>query len=206
MESTVTFQLPAPFDQIVELGAQLDRGDRQISWTIREPGKIAGNAFVYAWFDVTERQPMKGEPLWFAATRRRGENHMRESFTDKGREHLAAIVLPAIARYGFDRLWTEIHSAASAGVDYSGRIAAAEAALAWFRTASDLAEMHGLGLLDFKPPTKRADGRGYRVKVYGHDGHTDYVDVVADAYLGDEKIGYLVRYGEIVPIDPDPSW
>jgi hypothetical protein len=188
----------------VQVGAYSSYGKRQLSWSIDQPGEIARNQFAYAWFDVTEREPWKGEPLWLSATRRMPtDTTARTSFTDKGREAVAALVLPVIARYGFTRAWIDAHG--QRGNPAADRDAADEARrhAAWWTQKAELAEWHAEGLLSFRPvdPDPKSYASRYpTVKVVPRwHGGSPWEEVTAEALMDGERVGWITKDAQLVP-------
>jgi hypothetical protein len=199
----VTLTLPAPFDQ-VDIGAHLDRGRRSLTWRLEGPGQIVRNGYEMAWFDVTERDPFRGEPLWLSATRRPlgRSNYGRQGFTDAGRKALSEFVLPVIARYGFDRAWTELHRTKAAKIVEAAAAGEQEAlwVAGWWRTQAELAHMLADGLLRFEV-VDETYGRWPTVAVMDRSGRRDRQDVVAAAMLDGEQVGWMTRHGDLVPLE-----
>lgn len=192
--------LPAPFDTL-HWAASIEHGRRMVY--TRQPlagGELARNQFVTAWFEITEWNPWKGEPLHLTATRRTGESYARQGFTDTGRERLARIVLPAVTRYGFDRWWNELHRNLRVSIADCDREAGRIANVAeWWRLRADLASMHAAGDIELRgvehdwryphPTTLLAD-------TYGR---CERVDIAAEAWCRGERVGWLTSRGELVP-------
>lgn len=199
----MTLVLPAPFTGC-EIGAHLEHGRRQLTWRIEGPGQLARNGFEMAWFDVAERDPFRGEPLWLSATRRPlgQESYGRQGFTDRGREHVAHLVLPVIARYGFDRAWSEAHQAKAHKIIDSAKAGEAEAlwVAEWWRAQADLAHMLADGALRFRA-CEQGLGRWPTVAVMDRAGRRDRRDVVAAALLDGEQVGWMTRHGDLVPME-----
>jgi hypothetical protein len=199
--------LPGPLADVDEkdTGAWLEYGRRQVTWTLRGPGKWHLNSWSYAWIDVHEERPFAGEPLSLWATRRIDDSASRVSFTDKGRAAIKAEVLPVIARYGFDRLWMELTAAKAAASDFDRPIREAEARVEWWKMKRDLGEWMAAGELQFighdTDPVTGGHGE-HRVRIardYHHGGfETDAT--LARAMHGGEHVGWLLRGGEVVPL------
>ena len=203
IDHPATLTLPAPFTDC-EVGAYMEHGRRQLCWRLEEPGQLARNRYVMAWFDLSERVPFKGEPLWLSATRRLpGDSYARQSFTAAGRDAVAALVLPAVMRYGFSRAWTEAHGAKAArSVDSAQRaVDDARARARWFEECAELASMHAAGLLEFRPvPDAPLGQRAQTVALIGSDNRRSFDEVAAEAVLPDgERAGWLTRRGDLVP-------
>lgn len=196
----MTLALPAPFDDLGRVGANVDGRRRTIGWLFLNDMTIARNACTWAHVTVEEMEPMRGEPLRLLAHRRTpGETH-RGSFTDAGRERLRAAILPPIARYGFDRLWCELrHRAAVRGSAVSR--APAERARAhadWLDRQADLAEMYELGVVDLRPTGAMAERRPV-LRGPMDDGWTDETPI-ARAMVDGTQVGWLTSRNVLVPV------
>lgn len=199
--------LPGPLADVAEsdVGAWMDYGRRQVSWTLRVPGKWHLNAWTFAWVDVKEERPFAGEPLSLWASRRLEDSSSRVSFTDKGRAAIKAEVLPVIARYGFERLWMELTAAKFKRADHDKAISEAEARVEWYKMKRDLGEWMAAGDLQFiGHDTDPVTGghREHRVRVareYHHGGYeTDAT--LARAMHDGEHVGWLTSGGDVVPL------
>lgn len=187
-------------------------GKRTISWTIAEPGEWHRNRFSMAWLEVSEREPWRGEPLWLSAYRRPVDSTLaREPFTDRAREQLAAEILPSIARYGFSRLWVDLHRQAGrsdpAAVDRArqameAQIRRAEAELEWHRLTAELHDMHADGLTDLDPLPRSHERRETRVAVVPrYRGDSPVQPVVARVLVDGEQVGWVTDHGHLVPLE-----
>lgn len=202
--------LPAPFDT-VEPGAHMEHGKRLLSWTLTGPGNLFRNRYAIAWVEISEREPWRGEPLSVWATRRVDMSAARMSFTDPGREAVAALLLEPVVRYGFDRLWVDRHGAGQKPSDALDAAARARREQVWWETKADLAEMHGKGLLSFRGCHTGADGvweaewvrRGradsQRVVCEWGGNRNGWEEVSARVFLGVEPVGWVTRGGDLIP-------
>jgi hypothetical protein len=133
------------------LAAHTTNGRRVLCWTAPGPGRWHRCGFDRAWVEVTEQQPWRGEPLHLTAYRRLpGTITTRERFTARAQTALAAEIVPAVARHGFDRLWLPLHRRHDRQALHD-RAAQAEREAAWFRYRAELAELHAAGLVTFEP-------------------------------------------------------
>jgi hypothetical protein len=196
--SSAALTLPAPFDQ-ADLGAWTSYGRRQIALTLTTPGTLHRNAYVYAWIEVHEQVPWRGEPLYLTAQRRTDEAHSRESFTAAARDAMHATLVPVIARYGFDRLWLAVHRTRTSGAD--ARALEARRVAAWWDRAGELERCHADGVLDFRP--RDGDDR-IRCCSAGRLGDPEYEVMAAEALLHGERVGWMTRSGRLVPLDEAP--
>lgn len=196
-----TLTLPEPFAS-ANAGAHTEYGKRKISWTLAEPGEIARNGYQIAWVEITEREPWKGEPLWVSATRRPPgtEGWSRVRFTDKGREAISGILLPLVARYGFTRLWLDLHRTKHTAGDHAQAIAEAQRVVDWHVACRELTDMHAAGVLDFKPADPKLLAQRYTVPVAAAYGSgRDWEPVMAQAFLDGESVGWITSRGQLVP-------
>lgn len=196
----MTLALPSPLAGATAC-AGTSYGKRSINWTISEPGEWHRNRYSMAWVEVTEREPWKGEPLSLWPTRRPPDATLaRESFTEKARAAIQAEVLPIISRYGFSRLWVDLHRVRrTADMDTAVNRAAAE--LDWHRQQRDLHEMHQAGDIEFVPLAIER-GREQRVAVvprYRGDSSTNAVH--ARAIVHGEQVGWITDHGDLIPLE-----
>lgn len=194
--------LPAPLAG-EPVGGYVQHGYRYLSWGPLPAGEYARNRWAMAWVEVREDRPWKGEPLWLTAYRRPpGHSLTRVPFTDKGRAALHAEVVPAIARYGFDRLWAEARSTRSA-VELAERNASdARVEAAWFDAKATVESMLADGMVEFRP-VEGPDGRPLTVRVVkAHSQQRRTWDfVAAEALVAGERVGWVTREGDVVPED-----
>lgn len=186
--------LPEPIGlPSTERGAWICYGKRKVSWRVVEPGVLHRNAYEMAWFEVVEREPWRGEPLWLSGTRKVGES-WREPFTTKSIEKFSKELLPAIAKYGFGRLWTETHREKPDRTE--PEIQELEEAVRFHREKAELEEMHRAGLLEFLPlpQDKRLPSVGVP-----HLGRTSWDRVVGRVMLDGELVGWVTEDSHIVP-------
>jgi hypothetical protein len=185
-----------------------DYGRRSISWTLRPPGGVLHrNTYCWAWLTVREDVAWRGEPLHLLTERRAEEHTMRDNFTSKGREALAAEILPPLARYGFDRLWTQLHRlrVRPDGATRQAESLAADAK--WWAHAAELQQMHADGALEFIPlPRLEIGKREPMVRIPVKPGyHSSFATPACKALLGDEQVGWMTTEGEIIPLDHTPG-
>lgn len=208
--------LPAALDgAAVSCGTSY--GKRTITWTIAEPGEWHRNRFSMAWLEVSEREPWRGEPLWLHASRRPVDSTLsREPFTDRARDLISAEVLPGIARYGFSRLWTELHRRAGrsdpeaverARKAMEAQIRRAEAELEWHRLTAELHDMHADGLTTLEPlrtgmarTVAQRDERRVAV-VPRYRGDSSVQPVVARVLVDGEQVGWVTDHGHLIPLE-----
>lgn len=190
--------LPGPLTG-AEPGAWFEYNCRVVSWTVPTPGVWHRNSWVFAWFEVKERNAWYGDALWFGGQRRHGDiTSIRTGFTDRGREAMSREVLPVIARYGFDRLWMELRQVKAAAERFDRPIREAEAAVEWWRMKQDLAGWMAAGDLTFEPVR---DAREHRIRVCCSYRQYDYKAAGARAMLDGAHVGWMTRDGELVPKD-----
>lgn len=192
--------LPEPFAS-ADMGAHTSYGRRQVCWNIAGPGELFRNRYERCWVDVEEREPWRGEPLWLHATRRpqADASWQRVGFTDRGREALAALLLPLVARYGFSRLWLDLHRLKG---DQGAReaMARAEREAMWWMHRSDLQAMHAEGLIEFRPHRDPDGCRPLTVPVLSaHHQPPSYENVAASAVVDGEQVGWITTTGNLVP-------
>lgn len=202
----MTLTLPVPFAEC-RPGPYFEYGKRTVCWSLKAPGVLHRNQFSMAWFDITERQPFKGEPLWLTATRRPPDaNHARVPFTDPARDALSRTLLPVVARYGFDRWWTELHQAKTTAMADSNERGRAHAlqVVAWYDVQAELVAMHAEGLLELRPLTteqaSRGHGNGYTVDIPQSRGTTTCSQRAGGSlWLNGEQVGWLGTDGTLLP-------
>ena len=202
------FAAPAPLDAATSVGAWTEYGRRKVSWSIIAPGVFARNNFAMAWIEVVEDVPFRGEPLSVRAQRRIDEHSPRESFADTARTRLVEAIVPAVARYGFDRLWTEVHRGRHRPSGSGRAVARAEAVLAWHRNQVTLVEMHADGLVTFDRvgfhegtawTTTQRDSPGLQ-RAVDHDGRVGWQAVIARAVANGEHVGWLDGHTRLIPL------
>lgn len=192
---TLALELP-PEMAGATVAAHLDRGRRSISWTLTTPGQVHRNTYRWAWIDVTEQKPWKGDPLWLSASRRVDEGYHRQPFTDAARTALHRRIVPQLARRFGDE-WDRLHRAAvkpsTVAVEHARRT------LAWAEQAVELNEMYRAGHLTFRPVQETSIGRAPSIAV--PDRHRFHVEAAAAAYHDGEHVGWMSRSGELLPLD-----
>jgi hypothetical protein len=192
--------LPEPFAS-AEVGAEVEYSHRKVGWTLYGPGDIHRNRYEIAWVEIREDRPWRGEPLYLSATRRPpGTSYSRVSFTDKARDQLHAELVPVVARYGFTRLWSELHAAKATAVRDRSAAAEARRIARWWDTKGDLAEMERDGVLEFRPlrvePYDRTPRQ--RMPAQNPSGMT-WEEVTAEALHDGHRVGWVTRTGVVIP-------
>lgn len=185
-----------------ERASIFEHSRRVISWSTMKPGEILRNSFQAAWVEVWEMEQWKGEPLWLGASRRTSNSsYVRSGFTDRARKTLHEVIVPAVARHGFGRLWEQ-------GFDpvkgYSDRqLDEAEKYLLWCQQRRELEELFREGMIELRPVSRQANGRTHQqVSVYhGIRTNGSLQSVSAEARLDGEQIGWLTDRGVLVPLD-----
>jgi hypothetical protein len=191
--------LPAPLDEATDAGAWTEYGKRTICWTLGGPGTFRRNAWVFAWVQVTEQEPWRGEPLWLSAERRIVDaSHLRQPFTTAARAALSDAVLPVVARYGFGRLWLELHRTRT--TDAAKAAERARIIAAWHDARETLHQMHVDGLVDFHPIERDHYGRPPAVRVVGWDGRLTAEPAAARATVHGEHVGWMTDRAVLVPL------
>lgn len=204
--TTLTLPLPEYLNDAGTPTAHIEYGCRHIGWTLTDPGELHRNRFTWAHIGVREGVEWRGEPLYVTTQRRTSDtSYVRTSFTEAARVRLQAEVVPVIARYGFDRLWTELSRDISGF--RSATAARAEAAEArrvadWWDLKAEVTEMHELGVTELKLIEKDPHIRTAQVRVaHPHGRGTTYEPVVAEVVANGERVGWMLRTGGLVPND-----
>ena len=198
---TASLVLPTPLTG-ADVTAYVEHGRRVVCWTVRGHGSWHRCSWAWAWFDITEREPWRGEPLWLSAQRRVRESDMRSSFTPKARDAIAAEVVPVVARYGFGRLWLEVRRGAADGGAARRQAVRAETEAQWWRMAADLADWHAGGRLAFEPvPSPRLGERALSVAVLAEHDHRRPRTCLARVFMDGEQVGWVTDSGGVVPLD-----
>jgi hypothetical protein len=197
--------LPAPFDTAAPYAA-LEYGHRCVSLTLHQPGTIARNQYAIAWITVRELQPWRGEPLQVLTERRRTMDAQRESFTTAGRQAVAAMLLPAIARYGFDRWWTDNHRRKIEDHDRcADQAGAARRAAAWWDQRAMITRGYAERYLDTRPiPAYELAGRRELTqRIVAADGRLIREPVIARIVMASdgEPVGWMTKAGDLIPDD-----
>lgn len=184
----------------VEASASMAYGKRTLCWTLREPGMIYRCRYAYAWIEVTEQQPWKGEPLHVSCTRRAGETSVRSMFSDGARKTIASEVLPALAR-DFGTLWVDRHRAGTRDLDE--RVDEEKRRLAWWEEAAWLADAHLNGRIEFRPVEEPEDSRERRIRVCSDSTPAGITSegVLASAWCDGDQVGWMTRHGMLIPAD-----
>lgn len=195
-------ELPAPYADATAT-ASTQHWRRRVSWTLYEPGELHRNKYAYAWVEVAEREPWKGEPLRVIAQRRLTANGQRSGFTDLATKAIAAELLPIIQRYGFTRLWLETRQA-KAYREINAATGNAERLTretAWWKQKAELAELEADGVLDFRPIVPPPGERLERIENLDSTGRYDQSRKAAEARCMGELVGYMTDTGELLPPD-----
>lgn len=108
---TQTLELPAYLDG-AEVFAGAYSSGRQITWTLKldEDRKVLGNKAAWAWFTVQEVREHANEADRAYGQRRITDHGERLGFTDAAAARIRTDLLSAVNRYGFDRLFRELHA------------------------------------------------------------------------------------------------
>lgn len=176
-------------------------GCRELIWTIVGPAELHRNAFERAWIEVTEGEPMKGEPLWDRAYRRTDPRSMRERFTDRAQKLIHGELIPKIAR-DFGERWERAHMPAASPESFREAAEAERTRVRWYERAAELTEMYSMGLLQVRPPEipDRFTCLANQVRILRqYDRGSGTTDRAGDCYLDGELVGYLTRLG-VVPV------
>lgn len=198
-----TSRLPAPFNEACDVGAHTSYGKRVITLRLDQPGNLHRNQYNMAWFDITEREPWRGEPLWVTTQRRTStESWLRQPFTDAAARRIQADLLPAIQRIGFNTAWLALHRAKG----HDGCVPAAEEAerrAAWWRLKDTLHQMHADGDVDFRPvPPTPIGTRGETVAVVTtHTTNYEWATPMASAWVAGEQVGWVTDKGDLVSLE-----
>lgn len=203
----------APAKDQVSVGATTRYGKRLVSWTVAQPGSLFGCRFEWACFEVVEREPWRGEPLYLYGAERRTAHggSMRSSFTERARALASEALVRPLARYGFDRYWTELHQARAArddGVTEKGYRDDAERIARWWAAKVTLQEMHADGLLTFRPVPRPEVGKRPENRVAKAPGPGEgswygstTATVMASAWALDGQVGWMTDRGELIPLE-----
>ena len=175
--------------------AFIEHGRRAISWRVHNPDGIMvhRNRFVWAWFSLAEDDAFVGDKLRFRAERRITEQGMRESFTEHARDRMRVELSGAVARYGFGKLWDELHQAAASG-EYADRHAAeAHRISVWYAEQAELLNMYHDGHVTIRPFTYDRNQRAPRVDYVDTRGWTTDVPE-ATLWHDQTQIGWIVNH------------
>jgi hypothetical protein len=196
---TVGLDLAEPLAS-ADMTACLERGRRTVTFHLGGAGTLYRNPYRQAWIRVAENKPWSGEVDWVTTERRPpGDSYLNESFTERAREALRDVLVPAINRYGFDRLWTDLFSVVSRYRD-SGIADELDRRAAWWRQRDALAQMVEDGATTYVPVKQEPYGREKTVAVV--DAHRrSWAAVIAEVRLQGDLVGWLTKDGEIVPPD-----
>lgn len=200
MAPTLLQELPTLLEH-AELGAWIEYGKRQLTWTVKEQGEWFRNKFEMAWIDVNEQAPFRGEPLSLIAQRRTVGDLGRVGFTANARAQLAKLVLPAVARAGFDRLWNEQRARQVQPARSYNAAEEAAALVRWWRAREDLERMQADGMVEFRPIEHDHNHRRPTTLMPspGTIQHLIRQDVIAEAWTRGEHVGWMTSGGDLVP-------
>lgn len=195
---------PSPFERVDELGdvgAWIEHGRRQLTLTLREPGTLFRNQFEYAWIDITEQEPMRGEPLRVWGTRRIDDGAHRSSFTGPAQDRLQSLLLPPVARAGFDRLWHSYRARREQPETCEKQAEEMRKVVRWWEDRTQLAEWYGAGELSFRraTPEGQYSYRSTFVVSAGSQWHVQQTEVMAEIWRDGEQVGWMTKGGELVP-------
>lgn len=200
------FQQPALLDG-ARLSAWVEYGRRKLSWTLNRPdgAKIGAAPFVWLWIEVSETAMLSGEPRGCYATRRVTDSSARDALPPKAAKMLSDLLLDAVARYGFDRLWLETFQTNIVGQTARAErnIALCKARAEWWERTAEIARMFADGALTMRPAGNDDRGRGHRIGVVADNGQFETRSVVAQLWLGDEHVGWLDDSTNALPHDLD---
>lgn len=199
---TAVLELPGYLDG-AEVRAAPHSTGRQIAWTLPhdENRKVLGNKAAIAWFVVEETRVHANEADRAYGHRRITYDGPRESFTEAAAKRIRTDLLAAVNRYGFDRLWTELHRN---GDDTRTNIALANAekarkAAVWFERQACLIELRCIVTIEPLP-----QGIGHRPPVQRiatpHQPYGDgYATVIAKLTIDGEHVGWLTNEYVMIP-------
>ena len=203
MTSAVTDQLvlPEPFT-IEAAGASIARtGRRSIGWTFHDVGKIEGNGYAWGHVQVTEDHAFRSEPLRPSGQRRLTPNGDRTQWTDRALSRLQTTLVLPIQRYGFTRLWEDLHQQAHAprvrGAEEQQQRALQLAR--WWEAKAELDALYAQGLLEVRTLTDR-DARVVDCPAVWT--RYERTNTVATLRMGDEVLGWLTDQGDTCPASP----
>lgn len=199
--TTPALVVPAPFDT-APMAAHVEHGRRKVEWTLEASGELHRNRYVRAWVEVRETEPWRGDRLALSATRRPtdGSSWARVGFTPAACHRLHEVLVPAVARYGFNRLWAGLHGARARPDEARRGADAARAEAAWWDTKADLSEMHAAGAIELRPLGPEFGPREFTQEVacqYGDRRKRE--PVAAEAHLNGGRVGWVTRRGELIP-------
>lgn len=155
--------------------------------------------------------PFRNEPLRLSVERRVEMERPREGFTDSARSALINTVLPAVARYGFDRLWMELHRDKARGSHVTRDVERAEAVLRWQRDRETLTQMDADGLVEFDRvgfhegtafTVEQRDSPGLQ-RAVAYDGTVCWQRVISRAVVDGDHVGWLDDHGRLIPLGTD---
>ncbi len=203
---TATFTAP-PWLDGARTSASFEYGRRQVCWQLELPDPETKTLhrcrYMALFVTVSERVAMKGEPLWLRVQRRETDLSPWKSLTEAASKAASAELLPAVARYGFGRLWDEVHrqSRGYSMPDASTHVAELEAEAAWWRRRGEVQADYLAGMFDVVP-VKPANGGsrlpGVSIPYHPHE-RPRWEHVVADLVLDGEVVGHLTDHAHVVP-------
>lgn len=202
---TETFVAPEWLDPDVQVAASYTNGRRCITWTFHRDDnrKLLGNQAAWAHVTVREEEALRGDKLFAYAERRIDYNGQRDNFTERASKKLRGDIVTAVARYGFERMWTELHNRNADDRATHARDMAeyARRAAAWWEAQADLVDLDALGLLVVDPIERNYNVRqptqtiANRHSPYG----TDHTPVIARLLHDGEHVGWVTDSYELVP-------
>lgn len=190
-------------------GAYIRHGRRSVSWRFHhhDGHELYRNAAAWAWFTVAELRPFTGEPLSVQSERRMLDHGPLEPFTDAAQRRIDEAVLPAVARYGFDRWWRDLHAGTVDARSYATARDDAHRAAAWHDDLIELRATYATGLVDIRPlpagmatTTAERDARRRSIIEHGTTRVT-VTEVMAELRLDGDLIGWLTTAGDPIPLD-----
>lgn len=198
-----TFTTPPMLGVAPKVCAGIEYGRRSISWTQLEGGKIGGCAYAMLWVTVAEPKMLAGEATELHVQRRVREDWKREPLTDKARAAVREVMLPAVNRYGFDRLWNESRDPARLD-GYA--VAEKERALRWAAFAQgkiELGQMEQAGLVSYRPVPPDPHGRNNSAVLgFESSGRECQLPVLAEAWVDGVHVGWLDDHAYLIPKAP----
>lgn len=153
--------------------------------------------------------PLRRGALWISAERRPANDGPRDSFTDAARDRIHTQVVPAVARYGFDRWWNEVHRATIAARSVANEADDAARAARWTAARIEVRDLYAAGDLEVHPlpsalvtTTHEREARRKAVLEHGTTRAT-MKPVMAELRFAGETFGWLTDDGDPIPLDDD---